>query len=193
MECKIVKISEILEFQQEHNNEKIKTISDYIYRYTIQLEEEEKELTYNGKISNLYENIKYLCRDYPDFHNWYFNKVVPGLMKGTREILLCFVLTNIKNKKLKLVGLAILKNTEIEKKICTFRIEKKYRGFGLAKKLFEKCFEVLGTRKPLITISEKRKKFFEKYIEEFQFECTQEKKGFYQENSIEYVYNGRLD
>lgn len=190
--CKIEKLSEIIALKEFDENKDIEIFSDFVYQQTIKLDEE-KVLTYSGNIRKLYKDIKYLNRDYPNFRKWYFNKVVPNLMNGTREVLLCFIRCNKDSMDLKLAGLAILKKTEKEKKICTFRISEEYRGQEIAKELFEKSFEVLETRKPLITISEKRKKSFEKYIKMFDFECLEEKKGLYTEDIVEYVYNGRLD
>lgn len=188
---KIIKVSEFFSLKEFDKTKDLKNFSDFIYHETIKLEED-KEVHYNGSLKDLYRSIKDLHKDYPGFREWYFEKVSKNLLNGTREILLCFCVDE-KTSALELSGIAILKKTEKEKKICTFRISPKYRGNGIAKDLFEKSFEILGTKKPLITISEKRKKDFEKYIKMFEFVQTECLLGKYRKNNIEYVYNGRLD
>ncbi|SKA11840.1 hypothetical protein SAMN02745174_02604 [Cetobacterium ceti] len=190
-EFKIIKISDLLRYSK--NEKDFKSVSNLIYKETIKLENKKEELIYNGNIEDLYKTINYLHRDYPCFEEWYFNKVVPELKENKREILLYFRPCKSGEKKLKLAALAILKNTNLEKKICTFRVSEEYRGEGIAKILFEECFDVLGTKTPLITISEARVKEFQKYIELYNFKCVQKKRGLYVEDKMEYIYNERID
>ena len=81
---------------------------------------------------------------------------------------------------------------ENEKKICTLRVIPQYRNNGVGKSLFEKSFEILGTDKPLISISSKRHDMFKKYIQNYNFELTEKLENFYSNGNVEFVYNGKL-
>ncbi|OMD62440.1 GNAT family N-acetyltransferase [Paenibacillus odorifer] len=141
----------------------------------------------------LYNYLRDLTESYPDFENWFYNVVIPEveLKDGKREIII--VLSEIEgHSQVLLSGLAILKKTKNEKKICTFRIHEDFRNQGIGSELFEKCFEFLETRKPIITISHFRKKMFDNHISNYNFIETQVLKDYYKQDSIEYVYNGFL-
>lgn len=141
----------------------------------------------------LYNHLKDLTQSYPDFENWFYNIVIPEveLKNGQREIIIA--LSKLASKpKVVLTGIAILKKTDSEKKICTFRIHDNYHNQGIGTQLFEQCFTYLGTRKPIITISEDRKLMFERHIKTFRFVETQSLKDYYKKGSTEYVYNGLL-
>ncbi|MCK4785879.1 MAG: hypothetical protein KAV87_19135, partial [Desulfobacteraceae bacterium] len=60
---------------------------------------------------------------YPQVFDWYLNKFITGISKGSRKILLYYVGKDI-------AGIALLKNEVPEKKICTFRIDGRYRNSG---------------------------------------------------------------
>ncbi|AFQ44899.1 GNAT family N-acetyltransferase [Desulfosporosinus meridiei] len=140
----------------------------------------------------LYNYLKDLVDSYPKFDEWFFNTIIPEveLKNGEREIII--VLSELEDNKVVLTGIAILKKKQSEKKICTFRIHEDYRSQRIGTELFEKCFEYLGTRKPIISISQDRKEMFENHIKSFCFEETQVLKDYYKKDSIEYVYNGYL-
>lgn len=141
----------------------------------------------------LYNYLRDLAESYPQFENWFYSVVIPEieLKNGKREIIIA--VSEIEGSlKTILTGIAILKNTDQEKKICTFRVHEEFRHQGIGSELFEKCFEYLGTRKPIISISHNRKEMFESHIKNFNFTETEVLKDYYKENSIEYVYNGYL-
>ncbi|OFI05011.1 hypothetical protein CLOACE_19800 [Clostridium acetireducens DSM 10703] len=141
----------------------------------------------------LYNYLRDLAESYPQFDEWFYNTVIPEieLKNGEREIII--VLSELEGcNKAVLSGIAILKKKQLEKKICTFRIHEDYRNQGIGTELFEKCFEYLGTKKPMISISQDRKEMFEKHIKCYEFEETQILKDYYKKGSIEYVYNGWL-
>ncbi|MDD4048905.1 MAG: GNAT family N-acetyltransferase [Clostridia bacterium] len=141
----------------------------------------------------LYNYLRDLAESYPQFDDWFYNVVLPEveLKKGEREIIIGISELEDSNKSI-LTGIAILKKTQLEKKICTFRVHEDYRNQGVGTELFEKCFEYLGTRKPIITISQNRQEMFKNHIMRYKFEGTQILKGYYKQDSIEYVYNGCL-
>lgn len=91
-----------------------------------------------------------------------------------------------------LTGIAILKNTNREKKICTFRVFPKYREQGIGSMLLNICFKYLGTTKPLISISSLSRDAFTHIIEKYKWELYETLPDFYQKGVTEYVFNGFL-
>ncbi|TYA14695.1 GNAT family N-acetyltransferase [Paenibacillus faecis] len=141
----------------------------------------------------LYNHLKELEHCYPKFDHWFYNVVIPEveLRDGKREIIIALT-QMLDTKKTYLTGIAILKKTKDEKKICTFRIHENYRNMGIGTALFEQCFLYLETRKPLITVSSDRLEMFRNHIDHFDFRIYQSLDNFYKQGSTEYVYNGYL-
>jgi len=135
------------------------------------------------KIFNMLAESKEL---YPGFFNWYFRKFVPGLRDGSRKIIVSYVEGEIG-------GVALIKNDGVEKKICGVRVNGKYRKMGIGVRLFRECLEVLNTTKPMVTVSSERLSSFSKILKYYDFKLEQINKGYYRENSNEYVFNGSLD
>ena len=127
-----------------------------------------------------------LCQDYPKYFEWYWSKDLPRVFNGTGEIVVCTIDDNI-------AGIASLKKINTEKKICTFFVVKEYRGQHVATKMLEYIFEYLGTSKPLITITDYKVLSFIPIIKKYNWKLTQiTSKGYYNNASCEFVYNGRL-
>lgn len=87
-------------------------------------------------------------------------------------------------------GFAIVKKSE--RKICTLYVYKEFRNSGHGLKLFEKCFAALGTRKPLLTVSEENHDMFAKLFAHYKFNLTCIANGMYRPGVNEYIYNGKL-
>ena len=137
-------------------------------------------------VSEAYMVTDYICKDYPKHFQWYWEKTVPALFKGTREILICMVESEI-------AGVAFLKNEDQEKKICKFLVLEKYRGNHIASRLLERSFKYLGTTKPLITIADYKLPMFEGIIKKYGWVITQKlEKGYYNNDSHEIVFNGKI-
>lgn len=133
-----------------------------------------------------YEEI-YNCivnsRDYyPGFEQWFFKTVLDGHLFGERKFI-----TEYFNGQL--AGVAIVKITPEENKLCnlTVRDEFKNRGFGV--RLFKKAFESLETEHPFFTVSEDKNREFEKIFKYFNFQLTSNHNGLYQPNKTELFYN----
>lgn len=138
-------------------------------------------------VSKAYSVTDYICKDYPKHFSWYWEKTVPAVLKGTREILVCMDGNTV-------AGIAFLKNECGEKKICTFLIIEKYRGTHVATKLLEESFKFLGTKKPLISIADYKLEMFKGVIQKYCWEQTQVlPKGYYNNNSTEIVFNGKIE
>lgn len=133
----------------------------------------------------VFSNISQLKYCYPEFYGWYFNKVVPGLIDGSRSFIIEF-------RDEKLAGIAILKDTTKEKKICTIWVNDKYKSKGIGFRLFEKSMRLLDTDKPLLTVSEDRLPEFEKIFHHFDYEYAAEYHGLYLPRKRELSFNGFL-
>lgn len=158
----------------------------------------EKLSSSNAKLENIedtsyietfFQYINFLDKDYPNFRSWYFDKVVPGIRTKEREILVCFVEND---DCCDFGGIAILKNAENEKKICTLRVAPEYKGNGVGYALFEKSFELLETKKPLFTVSSEKVDMFLKHINKYNFHQTEILENYYLDGKSEYVFNGNL-
>lgn len=135
--------------------------------------------------TEVFNNISHLERYYPNFSDWYFNKVVNGLVNGSRRFI-------IELRDGKFAGVAILKDTEDEKKICTISISEEYKSKGLGYRLFEKSMRLLNTDKPLASISEERLPDFEKIFQHLNYEYSAEYHGLYLPQKSELSFNGLL-
>ena len=120
--------------------------------------------------------------DYPDYKNWYLNTHIPGI--GINRDIIFTVLKN------KIVGIANIKIDE--KKICTLYIRPGYRANKIGTELVKKCMDVLGTNKPLITISSNKLHLFQKIIKQNNWEYSEALSNYYTSGSDEYVFNGSL-
>lgn len=133
-----------------------------------------------------YAMTDWISKDYPLHCEHYFCKYIPGIYDGEREIIACYF-----NNKI--VGVAILKKDKIEQKISTLYVKEEYRNLGVATELLERSFVWLGTTKPLITIADYKLSQFSGIIQKYGWAQTQTlDKGFYNDHSQEYVFNGNL-
>lgn len=121
-------------------------------------------------------------RFYPDFDVWYFTNVIPSIARKEKQILM------MKDEK-NLKGIAIVKNTLKEKKICTLRVMEGYQNRGIGLKLFEKSFETLHTRFPLLSVSEEKYLDFKKIFDYYGFKLTSVIEGYYRTGKKELFFN----
>lgn len=131
-------------------------------------------------IDEIYKKISAAKQYYPNFENWYYTNVIPSILDGDKEFLF-----KIKNNKI--VGLAIIKHTE--KKLCHLSIFNEYRNRGYGLQLFEKSFEVLGTNKSYLTVSEEKYIEFKRIFNYYGFKLEDKKLNAYRENKYEYYFN----
>lgn len=75
------------------------------------------------------------------------------------------------------------------KKLCTLRVVENYQNKGIGIRLFEKSFETLNTRKPLLSVSEEKLPSFKRIFDCYGFKLTSIKDGYYRPNKKEYFYN----
>jgi len=136
-------------------------------------------------VAKIYQFLSDLEKDYPNFREWYFEKVIP-------EISLCKRNIFIKYCNSEIGGVAIVKNSNDEKKICTVKVASDYKNRGIGVKLFQKSFEWLDCKTPLATVSEQRLPEFQRLFEHFNFKLTQIKSDYYKLGCKEYVFNGSI-
>jgi GNAT superfamily N-acetyltransferase len=121
---------------------------------------------------------------YPGFAQWYESKVEPGLLSGERKIL-------IRSSGGRLAGLAVLKLAQ-ERKLCCLRVLPAFEGSGVGVRLFRDAFEVLGTERPLLSVSNERLHAFKRVFDYFGFRVGAEYVDLYRKDSLEYSFNGTL-
>lgn len=135
-------------------------------------------------IAESYIITDWIRKDYPTYCNYFYSKCVPGIFDGEREVISCYV-------DGKIAATAFLKKNITERKICTFYVEPDYRKQGIGTALIEKCFEWLGTTKPLITIADYKLDQFTGIINKYGWTENQVlKSGYYNNHSREHVFNG---
>ncbi|MFC5038931.1 GNAT family N-acetyltransferase [Tianweitania sediminis] len=123
---------------------------------------------------------------YPNFEDWFLRKVVPGIRAGERCIMTSFI-------EGLLVGVAICKRTEVERKLCTLWVSPQARRRGVASELASSAFSWLGTNQPLFTVPEERLCEFDRLLQSWSFPKPVIYKDLYRSDRAEYVFNEHLD
>jgi len=121
--------------------------------------------------------------NYPDFHFWFWNKVVPGIWLKQDRIFLYF-------KNGEIIGCSIIKKGR-EDKLRAVRISKKYqkRGYGLW--VIDHALKMLNNDKPLVSVSEVLMHDFSRmFINRYDFDLVHVHKGLYLRGHLEYQFNG---
>jgi predicted transcriptional regulator/GNAT superfamily N-acetyltransferase len=132
-----------------------------------------------------YHILSRLHDNYPNFKPWFYQSVVPGIRTGEREMILAL-------KDNTILGIVILKNSLLEKKICTLYVSATHQKKGIGTRLFEESFAFLKTRKPLFSVPETHLKEFSSLLQRYDFKRFQILKDFYIKDQSEHVYNGFL-
>ncbi len=133
----------------------------------------------------VYHFLELLEDEYPGFYDWYFSKVVQQL-DSDRSIIL-------KILKDEVAGVAILKKSRSENKICTFRVLEKFQGIGIGTELMTDSLNLLETNSPIITVSESRIAQFSQMLSNFKFKLNSIHNDYYFKGNKEYSYNGTLE
>ena len=130
--------------------------------------------------------LRKLVWEYIHFLNWYNDLFLDDdNLQNSREIIIC-------EKDSRIVGVAILKKTINEQKICTLRVEKDFQKMGIGSKLMEYSFEWLENDKPLITFHKTKQGDFEPLLKRYNFRLDQINEMYYSIFNTELVYNGEL-
>ena len=125
--------------------------------------------------------LRDLSCDYPFFEEW-LEHSFSSVSKGERTIVVCEAIDQI-------AGVAILKDTKAEKKICTIRVAQKFRRQGIGTMLLIKSREVLMDKFPLITVSDDHINEFRHFLSRFGFMEKNTVKSVYRYGHDEYYFN----
>lgn len=139
---------------------------------------------FNNYTNEIFNKLYFLRKNYPDFKEWYYKKVVPDVRCNRREII-------VKEVDGEISALSIIKNMK-EKKICTFVVFPKYQRSGIGQEMMQISMKVLNTKSPMITVSTECIESFRKLLSKFNFKEYEELNEYYRNESCEYVFNGYL-
>lgn len=147
---------------------------------------EQSPLLLDQTVNIVCEDAMTLRSSYPLFDQWFASKVLPGIYTGERTLV-------VEKRDSMVVAYLILKHTDAEKKLCTLRVRPNYESKGLGVRLFETAFRLLGTERPLLSVSEPAAPKFKRIFEYFGFSQEAVYKGRYIPTLNEQAYNGLLD
>lgn len=153
---------------------------EYIILSKLMKENREKELVLLLKRIVIETNS--FKKDYPDYENWFWEKHVIGIFEGNRDTIIA-----IKNNKI--IGISNIKNTPLERKICTLSVDRRYRMRSIGSKLIEISLKLLQTKTPIITMSLYKLPEFYSIIRKNNWIVTSCKKNFYKEGVYEVFFN----
>lgn len=140
----------------------------------------EDRIVYFRHISEFLSGLE--C-NYPFFNEW-LDKVYHELSQGKRTVIIL-----VDKPSCKIIGLAILKDSIQEKKICTLRVAASHQHQGCGSYLIEQSIRLLKDPKPLITVSEEHVDAFKPLFRRFGFKIEDRVKSVYCDNKYEYYYN----
>lgn len=135
------------------------------------------------ELADLYSSVHHLETFYPQFESWFWAKVMPGCRDQTRRIIQV-------RAGAQLAGLAILKRTPTERKICTLWVAPYARGRGFGHQLVVDSLTWLDCERPLITVCQERLHELQPLLTKFGFKFEQAVNALYRPKRLEYVFNG---
>lgn len=128
-------------------------------------------------------------KNYPGHEAWYISKQLrETALTSKRDILF---IRNI-NPPFEIIAISCLKNTEEEKKICTFYIKTSYRKPDIYSILIKSSLTFLKTAWPLITISDENADMLTTIIDRYNWHLTEILPDYYQKGVSELCFNGYL-
>lgn len=121
---------------------------------------------------------------YPDFKDWYWNKVVPSVMVGDSEIILA-------EQHDEAIGIALIKRGD-EPKLRCLRVKPEYTSRGVGIHLIDKSLRLLDHDKPIVTVPEEKINELSRImVNRFDFDLCHVDKGLYRAGKLEYQFNGK--
>lgn len=125
-------------------------------------------------------DLQYL---YPDFNYWFSNKCLPGIVIGSDKMI-------IAKHDEQIIGLAIGKVSDNEKKLRCVRVRPDYQQRGVGIHLVDKMLREIDCDKPIATVSEEMLHDFARpFVNHFNFDLTSVNKGMYRRGKLEYIFN----
>jgi len=133
-----------------------------------------------------YNTLEPISQLYPNFSDWYWDKVVPGIILGNDKII-------IAEQKSELVGISIIKKGE-ENKLRAIRISEKFQNKGYGLHLIDQSLKELDTDKPIVSVAEEMINNFSRiFINRYNFDITHVYNGLYRKSKLEYEFNGKKE
>lgn len=142
----------------------------------------ECKLYQDTDFSLLYKLLSDVSPMYPKFEAWLNFTFRRNLASGQRKIILA-------HDENKVIGVALLKQDDVESKICTFYVSPEYRNRGIGKELIDLAMETLDSADTFITVGSERKDELTPLLNSRGFEIVSEHPGLYRKNSTEYVFS----
>ena len=131
----------------------------------------------------LWPNLKHLGQVYPGFSVWYWGKVIPGVLRGSRRI---FIEGRLQNPE----GVAIAKREADECKVCTLWVSTESRGKGVGRRLLGEAIDWVGVKRPVFTVPQERHDELRPLLRRFNFEKRAALPSLYRPGVLEHIYNG---
>jgi hypothetical protein len=132
----------------------------------------------------VFNTIEPISQFYPGFKDWFWDKVVPGVVEGNDEIILA-------EERNELVGVSIIKKTG-EKKLRALRINPKFQKTGKGLYLIDESLKRLNVDKPIVSVAEEMIHDFSRiFINRYNFNISHVYKGLYRKEKLEYEFNGK--
>jgi GNAT superfamily N-acetyltransferase len=123
---------------------------------------------------------------YPEFNNWFWNKVVPSVVTGESSIILA-------EQHDQIVGVSIVKAGS-DPKIRCLRVREEYAGRGVGVHLIDKSLRLLDCDKPVVTVPEEKINDLSRIlVNRFSFNLLKVDRGLYRPGKLEYQFNGEAD
>lgn len=162
-----------------------------------ELLQEGKRQEFSQVVAECYSITDWISKDYPDHCAHFYNKYVPGIFRGEREIIAGrldgkIVAVAFLKKALEPTALGPNGHSELERKLSTLFVDPQYRNIGIASELLRRSFNWLGTTTPLATIAGYKLDQFVHIIEKYGWKETQILPRYYSQDSAEHVYNGQI-
>lgn len=124
-----------------------------------------------------------LTNYYPEFEYWYVNKCMPDILLKRNTLLLA-------EEHGQLVGVGIGKKNKEETKLRCIRVHPDYQSKGIGIHLVEKMLVLLDHDKPHCTVAEEMLHDFSRpFVNYFNFNLKEVKKGMYRQGKLEYIFN----
>lgn len=140
----------------------------------------------NQFVQAMLDDMVHLRESYPGFDEWLLGRVIPGIYAGERT-----AVVDLRGPAV--AGLLIVKHSATEKKLCTLRVRPDFECKGLGVRLFETAFDLLGTDRPLLSVSEPSINKFSRLFAHFAFSKEAVYGGRYLPHVNEFSYNGLLE
>lgn len=125
--------------------------------------------------------------NYPDFKDWFLNKVIPGVFLNKDKVYLYSI-------RGEFIGVSAIKKGIVENKLRAVRVIDRFQSKGYGVGIIDHALKMLNDDKPLVSVSEPLMHNFSRiFINRYDFDLVYVHKDLYMNNSLEYQFNGFKD